>query len=219
MAGEAVSFGMTQEFKPRPEEKKIFGVTVCTVVNSIDCVGGARVQLSLPWLPGFQPWARLSNQMAGVGHGSYFVPKPGTEVLVSFNHGDVREPYVVGSLYNTIDRPPALAPTDALSQNKIRTPLGHELAFDELLQAVTLTSNTKSTVTLDPEKAELSTPTAKVTVGKAGDVTISAATKLTLKAPVIEIKAEGQLTVSGGGAASFGSNGVCEVKGSMVKIN
>jgi len=219
MAGEAVSFGATQEWKPRAEEKKIFGVTVCTVINSIDCTGGARVQLMLPWLPGFQPWARLSNQMAGMGHGSEFVPLPGTEVLVSFNHGDVREPYVVGSLHNSIDRTPLLAPTDALTKRKIRTPLGHELAFDEALQSVTLTSNTMSTVTLDPEKAELSTPTAKVTIGKLGDVTITAATKLTLQAPVIEIKAEGAITVSGGGGASFGSTGVCEIKGSMVKIN
>jgi uncharacterized protein involved in type VI secretion and phage assembly len=219
MAGEAVSFGATQEFKKREPEKKIYGVTVCTVINVIDCMGGARVQLSLPWLPGFQPWARLSNQMAGMAHGSFFVPVPGTEVLVAFNHGDVREPYVIGSLWNPMDRPPALAPTDAVTKRKIRTPLGHELSFDEALQSVTLSSNTMSTVTLDPLKAEISTPTAKVTIGKAGDVTIKATTKLTLDAPIIEIKASGLLSIKSEGAGLVKANGLLAVRGATVKIN
>ena len=75
-----------------------------------------RVQLALPWLPGYQPWARLANQSAGTDRGSYFVPQAGDEVLVAFNHGDVREPYVLGSLWNTIDKPPADDPTDAAEQ-------------------------------------------------------------------------------------------------------
>ena len=133
--------------------------------------------------------------MAGMVRGTFFVPQIGDEVLVAFNQGDMREPFVVGTLWNTIDRPPALSPTDAVTQRKIRTPLGHELSFDEALQSVTLTSNTLSKVTLDPLKAELSTPLATVTIGKDGDVTITAATKITLDAPVIEIKAASVLTV------------------------
>jgi uncharacterized protein involved in type VI secretion and phage assembly len=219
MAGEAVSFGATQEFKKREPEQKIYGVTVCQVLNVIDCMGGARVQLSLPWLPGVTPWARLSNQMAGMAHGSFFVPVPGTEVLVAFNHGDVREPFVLGSLWNPLDRPPALSPTDAVTKRKIRTPLGHELAFDEALQSVTLSNNTMSTLTLDPLKAEISTPTAKVTIGKLGDVTIKSATKLTLDAPIIEIKATGVLAMKSEGAALFKANGVCAVRGTPVKLN
>lgn len=218
MAGDAVSFGATQEFKPREEEKKIYGVTVATVINNIDCIGGARVQLMLPWLPGFQPWARLSNQMAGMGRGSYFVPQIGEEVLVSFNHGDVREPYVLGSLWNTMDRPPALSPTDAVTKRKIRTPLGHELEFDDLTQSVTLISNTMSTLTLSPDKAEISTPTASVTVGKLGDVTIKASTKLTLEAPIIEIKADALVKITAPGA-QLKATGPCEIGGAPVKIN
>ena len=51
------------------------------------------------------------------------MPQIGDEVLVGFNQGDVREPFVLGTLWNTIDRPPALLPTDAVTQRKIRTPL------------------------------------------------------------------------------------------------
>jgi len=223
MADEAVKFGLTQTFGSNPgrnpPEQKINGVSIATVLNNIDCTGEARVQLQLPWLPGYTPWARLSSQMAGSGMGSYFVPQIGDEVLVAFNHGDVREPYVLGTCWNTQDRPPSSSPSDAITKRKIRTPLGHELSFDEAAQSVTLSSNTNSTITLDATKAEISTPSAKITIGKAGDVTITAKTKLTLDAPVIEIKAKTLLTAQSDGLAQFKASGACSIAGKVVKIN
>lgn len=218
MAGEAVSFGATQEFKPRAEEKKVFGVTICTVLNNIDCNGQARVQLKLPWLPGFTPWARIANQSGGSDAGSYFVPQPGEEVLVSFNHGDVREPYIVGSLWSTQKRPPAASPTDAMFKRKIRTPKGHELEFDDMLQAVTLTSNAKTTLVLDTQKAEISTPGASVSLSLAGEVTIKGAISITLDAPLVQIKA-GTIVKIEGKAAQLKASGACEIAGGPVKIN
>jgi phage baseplate assembly protein V len=218
VAGEAVKFGLMQRFTAGAPEKKIFGVTVCTVINNIDCNGQARVQLNLPWLPGFQPWARISNQSAGSSSGSYFVPQVGEEVLVSFNHGDVREPYIVGALWNTQDRPPAEAPTDAVTKRKIRTPKGHELEFDDMLQKVTLTTSAKTTITLDSQKAEISTPSATVTLAVAGDVSISGKTKITLNAPNIEINGTAAVTIDGK-AVQLKASALCEVKGQPVKIN
>lgn len=222
MAEEAVKFGWTQAFgggNPPPTDKKIFGVALATVISNTDSTGEARVMLLLPWLPGYTPWARLSSPMAGMGRGTYFVPQVGDEVLVAFNHGDVREPYVLGSCWNTIDRPPALAPTDPVTKRRIRTPLGHELTFDEALQSVTLSSNLMSTVTLDAEKAQLSTPLASVTIDKAGGVTITGATRITLDAPVIEIKAKSLLSLQSSGAALLKAAATCFIKGALVKIN
>jgi uncharacterized protein involved in type VI secretion and phage assembly len=222
MAEEAVKFGATTPVtmgSGPPPDKKIFGVSVATVLNNIDCTGEARVMLLLPWLPGYTPWARLSSPMAGMGRGMYFVPQIGDEVLVAFNHGDVREPYVLGTCWNTIDQPPALAPTDPVTKRKIRTPLGHELSFDEAQQSVTLSSNMLSTVTLDAMKAQLSTPLASVTIDKAGGVTIKAATKITLDAPVIEIKAKTLLSLRSSGAALLKAAATAFIKGALVKIN
>ena len=223
MADEAVKFGLTQDYglsaHPGPPDKKVFGVVTATVINNIDCSGEAKVQLQLPWLPGYMPWARMSTPMAGLGRGTYFIPQIGDEVLVAFNHGDVREPYVLGGTWNTIDRPPSTAPTDPVTTRKIRTPLGHELSFDEAQQSVTLTSNTMSTVTLDPEQALLSTPTASVKIGKAGDVTITASTKITLSAPVIEISADTMLTVSSNGNANVSAAGLFAVTGKPITLN
>jgi uncharacterized protein involved in type VI secretion and phage assembly len=219
MSEEAVKFGLRQQVQLKPSAEKVQGVSVATVVNNIDSTGEARVQLMLPWLPGFLPWARLAMPMAGTLRGTFFVPQIGDEVLVVFHQGDLREPFVVGTLWNTIDRPPTLSPTDAVTQRKIRTPLGHELSFDEAAQSVTLTSNTLSKVTLDPLKAELSTPFATVAIGKAGDVTITATNRITLEAPVVEIKAASVLTAQSGGTASLQAGATCTLRGALVSIN
>lgn len=217
--GDDVIFGLLQEPQLQPSDKKVYGVAVATVINNLDSTGLARVQLRLPWLPECQPWARLATPMAGAARGSYFVPMVGDEVLVAFNQGDVREPYVIGALWNALDRPPALLPSDATTKRLVRTPLGHELEFDDALQRVTLKSNLLSQVTLTAEKAEISTPGAQVTIGQQGDVTISAKARLTLDAPVIEISATGSLTLGSQGTATLKSGGACTVKGSVVKIN
>lgn len=219
MANEAVKFGLTRDIEgiTTKSERKIHGATIAVVINNIDLTGEARVQLMLPWMPGVTPWARLSSMMAGMGRGSFFVPMIGDEVLVAFNHGDVREPYVLGTLWNTMDRPPTLSPTDAMTKRKIRTPLGHELDFDEALQAVKLSSNTFSTVTLDPVKAEISTPSGSVSISKDGDVTITATKTLILRAPTIEMKT-GKLDILSG-EAELKAASTFVIKGATVAIN
>jgi phage baseplate assembly protein gpV len=219
MANEAVKFGLTRDIEgiTTKSERKIHGATIAVVINNIDLTGEARVQLMLPWMPGVTPWARLSSMMAGMGRGSFFVPMIGDEVLVAFNHGDVREPYVLGTLWNTMDRPPTLSPTDAMTKRKIRTPLGHELDFDEALQTVKLSSNTFSTVTLDPVKAEISTPSGSVSISKDGDVTITATKTLILRAPTIEMKT-GKLDILSG-EAELKAASTFVIKGATVAIN
>jgi uncharacterized protein involved in type VI secretion and phage assembly len=220
MADEAVKFGATRSISagPAPRDKKVFGVANATVIDNVDCNGEARVMLMLPWLPGYTPWARLASPMAGMERGTYFVPQIGDEVLVAFNHGDVREPYVLGTCWNTMDRPPSEAQTDPITKRKIRTPLGHELSFDEAQQSVTLTSNTKTTVTLDATQAKLSTPAGSVTIGIAGDVTITSTTKITLDAPIIEIKAKTVLNANGS-AVNVKASATCSIQGALIKIN
>jgi len=219
MANEAVKFGFAQKVQTRPSPEKINGVSLATVINNVDPTGEARVQLILPWLPGVMPWARVASPMAGMLRGLFFMPQIGDEVLVCFNQGDIREPFVIGALWNTIDRPPTLLPTDAVTQRKIRTPSGHELSFDETTQSVTLTSNMRARVTLDPLKAELSTDAASVTISQDGNVTITAAQKISLAAPVIEIKAASVLNVESAGTTAVKAGAACTVQGAVVAIN
>src|SRR5437667_11569229 len=97
--------------RPEPEDMRIEGVAIAQVVNNIDLMGLARVQLSLPWFPGIEPWARVAVPSAGRERGMYLIPQVGDEVLVVFNHGDIRDPYVLASLGNSEVQPPTGVPT------------------------------------------------------------------------------------------------------------
>ena len=207
----------------QPEGKtlsRIYGVTVAQVIGNLDATGLGRVQLRLPWLPGVEPWARVAVMASGAGQGTFFIPQVGDEVLVAFNQGDVREPYVVGSLWNGIDRPPAAVPTDAVNKRIVRTPKGHVLEFDDLAQTITVKSTTGHEVKIGPEQIELSAVggTATVTLGASGNVTIQAALRLELKAPSISIQGN-NVEVKGTVSALVDGGLACAVKAGMVKIN
>src|SRR5207249_10386938 len=78
-------------------------------INDPDKQG--RVKLTLPWSPDtgsarYEAWARLSTLMGGNNRGSWFVPDVNDEVLVVFEGGDTRRPYVIGGLWNGSDAPP-----------------------------------------------------------------------------------------------------------------
>jgi uncharacterized protein involved in type VI secretion and phage assembly len=80
-----------------------------TVIADPD--GQGRVKITLPWAPDpgggqYSAWARLATLMGGNNRGSWFIPDVDDEVLVAFEGGDPRRPYVVGGLWNGSDAPP-----------------------------------------------------------------------------------------------------------------
>lgn len=58
-------------------------------------------------------WVRVAQALAGPDWGEVFVPRIGTEVLVSFEQGDLDRPLIVGSLHNGQDLPPFQAGIDS----------------------------------------------------------------------------------------------------------
>ncbi|MCX2954576.1 phage baseplate assembly protein V [Lentzea sp. NEAU-D7] len=91
------SVGATQ-----PKPPSLPGLVCAIVSNIADPEDQGRVKLMLPWLdPSFETdWARVAQFFAGARAGSVFLPEVGDEVLVGFEHGDVRRPYVLGGLLN-----------------------------------------------------------------------------------------------------------------------
>lgn len=88
-----------------------YGVYPALVSDIADPDGQGRVKVTLPWSPDsggdrYEAWARLATMMAGGNRGSWFVPDEGDEVLLAFEGGDPRRPYVVGALWNGSDAPP-----------------------------------------------------------------------------------------------------------------
>ena len=63
------------------------------------------MKVTLPWSPDtgserYEAWARLATLMGGNNRGSWFIPDVDDEVLVVFEGGDPRRPYVIGGLWN-----------------------------------------------------------------------------------------------------------------------
>jgi uncharacterized protein involved in type VI secretion and phage assembly len=105
----------------REKENRFFGVVVGIVTNVDDPDDLGRVKVKFPWLADDQEsyWARISNLLAGNGYGSWFLPAVGTEVLVAFEHGDIRFPYVLGMLWNGQDKPPQPKSDDDKEHDKV----------------------------------------------------------------------------------------------------
>ncbi len=199
-------------------DRKIYGVTIGQVITNIDPSGEGRVQIKLPWLPSIEPWARVATFMAGKG-GSYFMPQQGDEVLVAFNHGDVREPFVIGSLWNGTDRSPNETSLDAVNKRIIHTPLGLDITFDDSKKSIMITTGEQK-VTMEPGKIELdaSNGAANITLSTEGDIKKKKKKSITFKAPKISIEGT-TLDLKGSANATLDGGSMCEVKGAMVKIN
>ncbi len=119
-------------------DEKIYGVLVGTVTDVKDLMALGRVKVHLDSLDADSGWARVVTPMAGVLSGQYFIPSLGDEVLVAFENGDTNAPYVIGSVWNSVQRPPF--PSPLLGERVIRTPEGNQLSFRMAPPAVSLTT-------------------------------------------------------------------------------
>lgn len=205
------------------DDRRFYGVAVATVTENLDLTGESgqgRVQLSLPWMPEIAPWARVASPMAGPDTGIYFMPQPGDEVLVGFHHGDVNEPFVIGSLWNGQDLPPASTPFDAQFKFRIRTPLGHDLEFDDLEQKVTLTTTAEHQLAFSLTGITLKTigGAAEITLSAEGAITITAATSLKLQS-LVGISLEAPRIALKGSDVSITASAHCGITSAAVDIN
>ncbi len=104
---------------PQAPNYRIAGVAIGIVTNNQDPDRLGRVKVKFPWLSDEDEsaWARMVTPMAGKERGLYFLPEVDDEVLVAFEHGDLRSPYVLGALWNGKDLPPV---TNDDGKNNIR---------------------------------------------------------------------------------------------------
>ena len=106
------------------------GVYTATVLDNRDREDLARVFVRLPGVADAGIWARVATMMAGRNRGTMFVPDVGDEVLVAFERGDMRYPYVIGALWNGKDKPP-VSSADAATTKMIRSRSGVTFRIDD----------------------------------------------------------------------------------------
>jgi uncharacterized protein involved in type VI secretion and phage assembly len=151
-----------------------YGVYPAQVSDNQDPDNQGRVKVKLPWSPdaggaAYETWARLATLMAGGDRGSWFVPDVGDEVLVAFEGGHPRRPYVVGALWNGQDAPPeqmdqqnnvktilsrrgvriTLDDTSGAVKLRLETPGGHRVVLDDGQLSVTIQDSNGNSARLD----------------------------------------------------------------------
>lgn len=184
-----------------------YGVFPATVTDIMDPEGLGRVKVTLPWSADtgsdrYDGWARVATLMGGKNRGSWFVPDVDDEVLVSFEGGDVRRPFVLGGLWNGIDTPPetmdgggrnfkkvirsrngvkvTLDDQDGQEKLILETPGGQEITMKDGPGAIEIVDSNGNSMKLE-------------TTG----ITITAAAKVTVNASQVAVSA-GLVTVDAG---------------------
>jgi uncharacterized protein involved in type VI secretion and phage assembly len=157
------------------EKDRFDGVTEGIVTEIGDDAHLGRVRVRFPYITdGCQSgWARLSAPWAGRNRGAYFVPEVDDEVLIAFEHGDLRFPYVLGSLWSATE--PPQEPDPRKNRRGLRSKSGHVMVFDdgEAHESVTLKSQGGQKVVLDdtPSGTKITIADAKDLFGIVIDVT------------------------------------------------
>lgn len=199
-------------------KSKFYGVTTGRVINPIDPMLLGRVQVQLPFIDSLDlsPWARVATPMAGIAHGTYFIPNLGDEVLVAFEHGDVNAPYIIGSLWSAFAPPPLPSPLPQIRM--IRTLVGNTIMFTEAPPSITLFLPSGQTIVMSPAGVQILSHASVIGITPDG-VTISGNPNLNLIASGAINIAAPTVTINGAAAANVQSAGVCSVAAPLVKIN
>jgi phage baseplate assembly protein gpV len=222
------------------------GGLVCGVVTNLrDPDKKGKVKIALPWLaPDFETdWARVVQLTAGPRTGAMFMPEVGDEVLVGFEFGDMRRPYVIGGLVNDNSKfAPLNAAVDgsgAVTGRGLASPAGNTLMFTDELppgppgEAPPMKSSivlgtgdgnlglaidqVAGTVTISCKPAPPASRTAAGTLtidcGGAGQIQITGG------AGGIKIDSEGELELNGKLGVKINSSAVVQVQGQMIQLN
>jgi uncharacterized protein involved in type VI secretion and phage assembly len=194
-------------------------LVVGVVTNTNDPDGMGRVRVKFPALgadiEGW--WARVATINAGPERGLFMLPEVGDEVVVGFEHGDARRPFVLGSLYTGKNKVPAdLKDPSSERKAKFGVKSDHEVHV-EGKQAMKLKTGEKLVIEVNRD-------------GKngTGDALLDAKGKIEEKAAMtfkmtagqtLEIEANQSVTIKGTGGVTIESSGPVKLQGATVDIN
>ena len=182
---------MIEGFRPDGGAPRYFGVFPAIVTDIVDPDNLARVQVRFPWLgsdgDSVRAWATLLSPYADDNQGFEVIPAVDTQVVVAFEAGDLRRPYILGSAWNGRE---AMPETPATPNNKrlIRTRSGSLLEFDDTDGAakVTLSMRSGHKLVLDDSTQEVQLQHAngsEVDLDASGNITVTALAAMTINAP------------------------------------
>ena len=200
------------------EMARIHGVVVGVVTNNQDPDGMGRVKVKFPWLSDADEsfWARVAVPMAGKDRGFYFLPEVDDEVLVAFEHGDARFPYILGALWNGKDAPPAKNDDGKNNVRVIKSRSGHVIRLtdeDGKEKIEIIDKSKKNSVVFDTSKNTIT-----ITADK--DIVFSASSLIVpFDAEKIEMKSSADTKIESGAGMDVKASAAMKIKGQAVNIN
>ena len=208
----------SQLMSPSDIDSRFYGVAFAIVTNNKDPDGLGRVKLKLPWMDDTaeSDWARVVTPMAGAGRGLYFLPEVDDEVLVAFEHGSPRAPYVLGALWNGKDKPPESNGDGKNNLRTIKSRSGHVIRLtdadgEEKIEIVD--KSAKNSIVI-------STKDNTITITADADIAIqSNKGKLKLSGNGVEIASKGAVKIEASQNMDLKAGPQLNIKGSMVNIN
>jgi uncharacterized protein involved in type VI secretion and phage assembly len=183
-------------FRPDGDAPRYFGVypaIVTSIVKDGESLG--RIEVKFPWLgadgDGVRALATLCTPYADDNQGFEMIPAVDSQVVVAFEAGDLRRPYVLGACWNGRAQLPQ-DPEEANNKRLIRTRSGSLLEFDDTDGAAKITVSMKSghKLVLDDGAQEVKVThgngcTVKMNAG--GQVVIIANASVEITAPAVNV--------------------------------
>jgi uncharacterized protein involved in type VI secretion and phage assembly len=183
--------------RPEGSGPLLFGVYPATVTNIVDPRKLGRIELKFPFLgedgDSVRAWSTLLTPYADDNQGFEFLPAVGTQVVVAFEAGNLRRPYIVGSCWNGKQAQPE-APAEPNNIRVIRSRAGSKLEFDDTEGAskVTMSMSNGHKLVLDEGGSEVTLTHANgcvITFNAGGQIEIQANATVEITAPALNVHA------------------------------
>lgn len=211
------------EMKSETEER-IAGVVlgIVTGLEDSEHIGMVKIKFPLRECEDEGYWARVASLFAGSFRGTYFLPEVGDEVLIAFEDGYIDKPFVIGSLWNGKDKPPADGSDGKNNIKTIKSRSGHEIIFndnsEEKKEKIEIRTKAGHSIVLDDsdgkEKIEVKDKTGSnsIVINSAEkSIEITSQMSLKIKSQKIEIESDTTMTIKAGAKL--------DIQGAIVKIN
>jgi|SRR5579875_546159 len=183
------------------------GLVVGQVTSVNDPHQAGRVKVRFPGLDEGQEsaWGRVLAPGGGSRRGGVFIPEVGDEVLVGFEHGDPRQPVILGGLYGSRAHIPKWPVKEGkVASRQISSRLGHVIELSDgegpadQFFLVELAGQEHS-LKISKQETVLSVPSGQPVTIKAGEtqVALSSTGDVSIKGTNVSIEAQGNLKLSG----------------------
>jgi uncharacterized protein involved in type VI secretion and phage assembly len=189
---------MINSFRPDGSGPLYFGLYPATVTKIVDDPESlSRIQVKFPSLgeegDDVRAWATLITPYADDNQGFQFLPAVDTQVVVAFEAGNLRRPYIVGSCWNGKESLPE-APIASNNKRLIKTRSGSLLEFDDTDGApkITILTNKGHQLVLDDGAQEVSlrhSNGCEIVLTIAGQIRINANVTVEITASAVNVHA------------------------------